>query len=391
MTLNLDDLIKYENESTRIDFKSTPYKKEKFDDFIKDIMSMANADIETDRYIIVGVKTHPNCEKEFLGIQKIDFLDSATYQQIISSNVEPAINLEYFSHQIDETFYGIFKISNCSNQPYLMKKDFRPSLKKGDGYIRIGSHQRKLERQDYDRIFSKRMSEKSFDGDIDIKFSDNKNTTINLSPLKNFVFPSFQIAEKIKKILEERKQKPFVDAGFFFSATSDLFRSKPYEERTTEELEKNLANVHKTYADDDDYELFELNSHKINLLIENKGQQYIEDATIEVEFPKIDGLLIADQIYSEPYHQSSPFEIAPIRSNLNKIYYPSVKDKKESFVVSQTIGNIKHHLPVTAFQEPIRLIFGPKTSGVTIEIKCKIYAKNLAKPVMTILKIIIDD
>jgi len=380
--LNLDDLIKYENETTHLDFKSVPYKKEKFDDFIKDIMSMANADIEIDRYIIIGVKTHSNCEKDFLGIQKTDFLDSATYQQVISSNVEPMIDLEYFSHQIHDIFYGIFKISNCSNQPYLMKKDFGTSLKKGEGYIRIGSHQRKLERQDYDRIYGKKLAQKSFEGDIEIKFSDNKDTTIQLSSLRSFILPSVRVAEKIKGILVERKQKPFVCSSSLFSLPVYPIESTPYEKRTTEELEKNLGEVQQTYYDDDCYELFELNSHKINFIIENKGQQYIEDATIEIELPKIEGFLIADQIYSEPL---------PIRTYYGEIYYPTVKEENGSFVVSQTIGNIKHHLPIEAFQEPIRIVLLPIASGKTIGIKCNVHAKNLAQPVSSNLKIIVND
>ena len=43
----------------------------------------------------------------------------------------------------------------------------------------------------------------------------DKDTVIHLSPLKNFVFPSFQMAEKIKGILAERKQNPFIEKGLY--------------------------------------------------------------------------------------------------------------------------------------------------------------------------------
>ena len=388
--MNLDDLIRYENESKYLDFKSIPYKREKFNDFIKDIMSMANADIECDRYIITGVKTKPGCEKEFLGIEATDFLDSATYQQVISDNIEPVINLECFIYSLNGKNHGIFKISKCFDPPYLMKKDYGPSLKKGDGYIRIGDHQRKLERQDIDRIFNKRMSEKLFDGVVEIKFLENNDNQLHLSSLKNFEFPSNKMAEKIKKILENRKQNPFVESNNLFALPVATFGSLPYEQRTTKDLEKNLTAVHRTYADEDAYELFEVNSHKINLLVENKGHQYIEDATIEMEIPKIDGVLIADQIYPKPQHQSSPFAVAQVSTNFNNIYYPAVKEEKDSFIISKTIGNIKHQIPTNVFPEPIRLVCGSKASGETIEIKCKIYAKNLSQPVLTTLKIVID-
>ena len=49
---NLDELVRYENENTDLDFKGTQYMKKQHEALIKDIMSMANADTENDRYII---------------------------------------------------------------------------------------------------------------------------------------------------------------------------------------------------------------------------------------------------------------------------------------------------------------------------------------------------
>lgn len=58
--MELTDLIQYENEKTGLDFKAVMYKADKFDDLLKDIMAMANASLEEDRYIVVGVKHHPS-------------------------------------------------------------------------------------------------------------------------------------------------------------------------------------------------------------------------------------------------------------------------------------------------------------------------------------------
>jgi len=48
-----DDLIKYENENTSLDFKEIQYEKKHHEALIKDIMSMANADVENDRHIVI--------------------------------------------------------------------------------------------------------------------------------------------------------------------------------------------------------------------------------------------------------------------------------------------------------------------------------------------------
>ena len=96
---NLDDLINYEKEFTGLDFKRIQYDKKKHEDLIKDIMSMANADIEGDRYIIIGVDYKDSNDREIIEINKDEFVNSATYQQLIRDNIEPQIIFDYFSHQ----------------------------------------------------------------------------------------------------------------------------------------------------------------------------------------------------------------------------------------------------------------------------------------------------
>jgi hypothetical protein len=42
----LDDLIKFENENTSVDFKATQYFKPVHEHLVKDLLAMANADVE---------------------------------------------------------------------------------------------------------------------------------------------------------------------------------------------------------------------------------------------------------------------------------------------------------------------------------------------------------
>ena len=79
----IDDLIKFENENTSLDFKAVQYSKPMHEALIKDVMAMANAHISGDRYIIVGVKHRPDGTKEYLGINKRDFTDGAIYYQLL--------------------------------------------------------------------------------------------------------------------------------------------------------------------------------------------------------------------------------------------------------------------------------------------------------------------
>ncbi|MBU4349057.1 ATP-binding protein [bacterium] len=298
--INFDDLIKYENENTSLDFKAIQYKKGQHEDLIKDIMSMANADVGNDRYIIIGVSHKPSGDREILNIKKGDFIDSAIYQQIIRENIEPEIKLDYSPYKYKSKLLGIFKISGCSDKPYTMKKDFG-KLKKGDSFIRKGTHEPRMTRRDFDIIIEKKIKKHKFDGKIQLSFSKyGSSQEIELMVNSDKKLPSQRAAEKIKGIIKEKQLAKTKTQNVDFTEISSIFELQkrlienpfrvanplvpiPYEQRTLEELQKNLEEVDQTYQDDDCYEFFELNSHKINISILNEGDKYIEDASIQLQ------------------------------------------------------------------------------------------------------------
>ena len=401
--INFDNLIKYENENTSLEFKAIQYKKSQHEDLIKDIMSMANADVENDRYIIIGVSHKSSGDREILNIKKGDFIDSAIYQQIIRENIEPDIKLDYSPYKYKGKLLGIFKISGCSDKPYTMKKDF-VKLKKGDRFIRKGTHVSRMIRRDLDAIIEKKIKKDKFDGKIQLSFSKyGSSQEIELIANIDQKLPSQRAADKIKGIIKEKQLAKIKTQNADFTKISSIFELQkrlienpfrvanplspiPYEQRTLEELQKNLKEVDQTYHDDDYYELFELNSHKINISILNEGHKYIEDASIQLQIKKIEGLFIADTVYEKPKNGIDRFVSAHIPS-YESMNYPKVDYTKSSIVISQTIGDVKHHLPIDAFKVPIRIVFLYQLAGKVIEIKCKIFGKNLIEPLTETLKI----
>ncbi|MDR3667458.1 MAG: ATP-binding protein [Ignavibacteriaceae bacterium] len=158
--MDIIELIKYENENTALDFKAIQYKKEMYESFLKDIMAMANALVDGNRYIVIGVKHLPNGDKEYKSIPSGDFVDEATYQQLIKSNIEPDIELKYEALNMEGNLLGVFTISSCENQPYMMGKKYK-SLNEGDSYIRRGSQQCRLKRSNLDKMIYERRRKES--------------------------------------------------------------------------------------------------------------------------------------------------------------------------------------------------------------------------------------
>lgn len=390
INMDIDDLISFENENTTLDFKAKQYVKQQYGSLIKDVMAMANSSVIGDKYIIVGVK-HKSCgDREFLSIKKTEFIDSATYQQIILENIEPSISLDYFSYQYEGNTLGIFKISDCFDRPYMMKKDYG-NLKKGDCFIRKGSQQSRMERRDFDQIIESIKSEINFEEVTHLYFSGFPELeVIELAPVQNFKLPSEKAKEKIIEALKQKGEETEVAGPLsLLSSLGSLVYSMgnmPYSQRTIEELEKNLENVQKTYCDHDYYEMFELNAHKLNITILNKGNSYLEDSTLEIVVKKMPGLVINSEIYSKPVENHTYTSYVNF-SRIESISYPEVQSTNDFWIIKQHIGDIKHQIPTEGFGEDLRVILGKSIIGQTISFQCKLFAKNLDCPLERDLKI----
>ena len=263
----------------------------------------------------------------------------------------------------------------------MMKKDYN-KLKKGDSFIRKGSHQPPMIRADFDKIIEKKIKANSYDGEVEVVFGDNNLTQIDLHAVGDFILSSDRAAKEISEIIEKkRNMSPYEDifslpkalgAGF-------LFGSIPYENRSIEVLEKNLETVRETYREDDIYELYELYSHKINLDILNQGINYIEDASIFIEIEKVEGLYIATRVFSKPKngYLVSGFNYVP---SYESLHYPTVEYKDSSIVIISDIGDIRHKIATPAFKVPVRMVFGNQLIGQTLKVKYTIYGKNLVQP-----------
>ncbi|AHA07730.1 hypothetical protein Btoyo_1728 [Bacillus toyonensis BCT-7112] len=375
---NIEWLVKYEREGTNLDFKREQYQKEKNKDLIKDIMSMANTPIDNKKYIVVGVKDKPDGTKEFHPIPRESFIDQATYEQVIRENIEPAIEFSYSPVEVDGNLLGVFEIGPCNNPPYMMKKDFQ-GLKKGDCYIRRGSQQDRLTRRDLDELLVFR-SNQYFNGKISVGFNSRLEKKIVIEGNKEVRLPSQLAKERIEAELSRREREGEVETNPFQHVVWTPFQVVPYAQRSTETLKENLKNVEETYDEDDWFYLGEEISHKLNIILRNDGDKYLEDVSIRMEIPREDGVIVMDCIHSEPsrgiLHTS--FQNSGLT---NMMHYPSVETEEHYFIVEADVGALKHQQNMEAFGEELRVSFGPKVRGKVCNWKYTIYAENLPKPI----------
>ncbi len=348
---------------------------------------MANANTLDDRYIIVGVEHRPDGTREFCGIPENEFIDSASYHQLVRENIEPELHFDYEPYRFGNVLLGVFRIYSTIDQPYMMRKKYGQTLQAGDGFIRKGSHQTRIMRSDIERIFQSRVAKEGV-GPIEIGF-DVADSAIKLflEATENLDLPSTRAAEKIRAILAEREraaQNPSLASfGHLVIGAGALglaYSGTPYAQRSNEQLLSDLQSVAETYRNHDMYEVYERKATKLNLVLINAGKSYIEDASIRVVVPKLEGFEIADKIYHKPQDDPHSPGYYSIPGLLGGPVYPRVREDEHSYVVSADIGNLRHGIPTKAFGQALRVIAGKSLIGRTIKFECVVHGKQLHTP-----------
>lgn len=169
------EIIEYENESHRVDFKKIEYplgNDAKKNEILKDFSAFANHLSDDDKFIIIGIKEKEDKSKETFGIDNPT--DEAKYRQFINDNIEPQINFEYNHFYYKDKTICFFKLSDNNNRPYLFKKDSKNPIgsktdfKYGDGFIRVGTSTKKIGRKELDDINENKKKYQNRQEDIDI-------------------------------------------------------------------------------------------------------------------------------------------------------------------------------------------------------------------------------
>jgi len=160
MINRLNNLIENHSEDNLLDFKKIQYplgKNPKKHELLKDISAMANCLINDDKFIIIGVNEIDGKADSFNNIDEL--IDDANYQNYVIENITPRINFEYKSFNYNGFKLAYLRIFNNLNRPYLLKKEINNTsnnknvFRIGDGFIRIGSHTKKMDRDDFDSIY----------------------------------------------------------------------------------------------------------------------------------------------------------------------------------------------------------------------------------------------
>jgi Putative DNA-binding domain len=373
---NFEDVVRLYNEGNNLDFKAIQYKKEQYPAFLKDIISMANCFTNDDRYIIIGVKLNNNSSRSIIGIaNSID--DEAIYQQLANENIEPELNIEYVPYDIDGNQLMVFVIGGCLDKPYMMKKDFL-SLKKGDCFVRKGSHQVRATRKDLDRMYVDKANQSiPSASDISIVFEKSNQMTLRLAIKEMVKLPSEKYKEEILALIDLRNNNYI---GSLVSAREMYEPDMSFDQLSMDKLQVDLERADKAYiSEDHNYKFGEIGEW-INFIICNTGSDYVKDASIEITIPQVEGLEISTKLYLNNFYAPAfPGPKEPSPGDYRSLH-PARGYRDGQHVFFQQLGDLRHHIPCKAFANGVSFFLPKYMSGKTLNIKCRLFGQNLKNP-----------
>ena len=170
-------IIENEEENDSVDYKQKLYSKDKKEDFIKDILEMANSMNKDDKFIIIGVQDIPGEKRQIIGIDRVE--DQEYYQSLIDQYIEPRLKIEYRIEEYDNKKIGVFIVSKENkDKPYMICKEFNNQkssiLREGDCFIRSNSKNCRANRRDFDNFYKLKR-------DLNVELIPS---IINISPIR---------------------------------------------------------------------------------------------------------------------------------------------------------------------------------------------------------------
>lgn len=302
----LSDLIRYEAADSSLAFRERVYGRGEQHEMLRDVIALANASVVGRRFMFLGVDDEPGRERRFPGISERSWKSfCSVFPAFLEQSVEPLIPVSLQPVDIDGALVGAVCLDVCDDPPYLLARRISGSLPAGGGWIRSGTRQHRLLRKHLQKIFEARFRRQEC-GDIAIGFPGDlprEELVLPVMPLE--ALPSDEAARKFNRLIEAKQ----VSKSILGRSDTRIARlvhaqvagaAEPYREQSTKTLRALIRKAPLENLEADAYYQFETRAHRLNLLLNNLSDRAQKDLTLTLKFPRIDGVGVADRIYSPP-------------------------------------------------------------------------------------------
>ena len=380
-------IVRSATPSTAVQFRKRAYGRSGVEEFLRDVIAMANASVEGTRYILTGVGFDAKGRKRMVGVDRKDFSGKPAYQSLVNEHIEPPIRIRYQPVNVEGERVGVFEIGDCQDRPYMMRVDFSEALRRGDAYARINDSAVKLGRRQLQSLFEKKFQDAVSAASIEIGFPGDiihKDLRINTRDITKL--PSQVANAKLQELIDAKTRVRESAANTMVARLTHarLFGSdSPYEDRSTDEILEEMRQTERRYRHHDNHFLFDDQATLIQLVLLNQGQEPLRDSSLTLVMPNHDAFYVAEQLPRIPrddrFIERTPAEQAG---------YPAVSLRDGAVQVSAKLGDIEPDEPTEVFELPMRICVGTALKGRKLGIQYSLNAQNLRAPAKGTLRLL---
>ena len=380
-------IVRSATPSTTVQFRKTAYGDSGVEQFLRDILAIANASVEGTRYIITGVEFDRKDRKRMYGVDRDDFSGKPAYKSLVNDYIEPPIRIRYQPVTVEGERVGVYEIGDCQDRPYMMRIDYSETLRRGDAYARVKDSIVKMGRRQLQSLFEKKFQHAVSAANIEIGFpgeiihKDLKVATHSFDKL-----PSLVASAKLHELVDAKSRVHASAANTMVARLTHarLFGTdSPYEERSTEEIMTEMRQLERRYQHHDNHFLFEEHGTLIQLVLLNQGKEELRDASLTLMMPNHNAFHVATQLPRVPRDEKF-IERTPSEQS----GYPAVSLRDDSIHASAKLGDIEPGEPMEVFDLPLRICVGDDLRGRRLGIQYSLFAQNLRAPAQGKLRLL---
>ncbi len=332
---------------------------------VKEVIGLANARVDGPRNILFGVNPGGVNGKKIVGIPDNAVGDLKRAHRLVSSLVEPLLDLAFVFDRIDGKLVGALEIDGCEFGPYFLAQDLSDELRRGACWQREGRELVEIDRREILNGHTQ-VSEEV----VPVELPDSVPLSVG--------FNDDPDCEFIEVTVPDSSNPPFAEEG----AGGETTKSKNVAQalKDTMKLTTRMLKIARTDeaadaasgdADDAGREIaeaarkhyfYEECAVHVDLCIRNEGDMDIDDLAVELGLPRLPGLDVADRIYTSPFDKRSAAEVS-------KLDYPDVEHRDDAIFARTTIESISANSTQPLFGTSLRFAVATEALGKKLALR----------------------
>jgi len=337
-----------------------PFRVPEPSELVKEVIGLANADVEGPRYILFGVNPGAIDGSKVVGIKDDAAAALKKAHRVISAQIEPVVSLAFIFDKINGKLAGALEIDGGQDGPFVPGEDFSADEAGKKTWVREGRELRVVDISDLGSADEPESAEEAEDdGPAELLETPSIDVGLNEDPG----------CDIIELSIPDTSNPPFVGEKESFGDQGGLKESLKSAVNT---MTTKIVSLARGRSKDDDADsstdvvqaaqdlitesenhyYYEEKALQLNFTMLNTGEHPVDELQIELGFPKIEDFDIADRIHMSPFDKSTH----PATKNQG---YPEVERGRKGFIVRNKIGVLEPAVPTQAFKCPLRMAVGP--------------------------------